>query len=147
MAYTRHNWVCGEVINDTKMNNIEDGIEEALECCGGGSEPLILSFDRNISAGDYSYGIYDKTWQEVQEAFLNGIPIYLNAPGGYLSLSYYYYDDADGNLKINFVDCGEFNGEFIIGAIYQLERLFANGTSSLISYDGRMCKITYQGEN
>lgn len=33
MAYTRHTWDCGEVITDSKMNNIEDGIEEALECC------------------------------------------------------------------------------------------------------------------
>ena len=36
MAYVRHDWVCGETITEQKMNNIEDGIEEALECCSGG---------------------------------------------------------------------------------------------------------------
>ena len=35
MAYSRNTWVCGDVISAQKLNNIEDGIEEALECCGG----------------------------------------------------------------------------------------------------------------
>lgn len=30
MAYERHTWVDGETITDTKLNNIEDGIEEAM---------------------------------------------------------------------------------------------------------------------
>lgn len=36
MAYVRNNWNCGDVISAQKLNNIEDGIEEALECCSGG---------------------------------------------------------------------------------------------------------------
>lgn len=60
MAYTRHNWVCGEVINDTKMNNIEDGIEEALN---GGA--LCIKFDSY--AGEKM--IFDKTWQEFIDAY------------------------------------------------------------------------------
>lgn len=36
MAYERHTWKCGETITAELLNNIEDGIEEALACCGGG---------------------------------------------------------------------------------------------------------------
>ena len=33
MAYEKKTWVCGEIITDAGLNNIENGIEEALECC------------------------------------------------------------------------------------------------------------------
>lgn len=36
MAYTPKTWTCGETITDTGLNNIEEGIQEALDCCGGG---------------------------------------------------------------------------------------------------------------
>lgn len=35
MAYTKNTWQCGDVVTADKLNNIEDGIEQALECCGG----------------------------------------------------------------------------------------------------------------
>ena len=38
MAYEKHTWACGETITEAKLNNIEDGIEEALECCEGGGD-------------------------------------------------------------------------------------------------------------
>ena len=38
MAYTKQTWACGDEITAEKLNNIEDGIEEALECCGSGGE-------------------------------------------------------------------------------------------------------------
>ena len=31
MAYERHEWQCGETVTADKMNNLEDGIEEALD--------------------------------------------------------------------------------------------------------------------
>lgn len=34
MAYTRHEWRCGDNITADLLNNIEDGVEEALDCCG-----------------------------------------------------------------------------------------------------------------
>ena len=45
MAYTPKTWQCGETITADGLNNIEDGIQEALECCGGGggTEPLIVN--------------------------------------------------------------------------------------------------------
>lgn len=33
MPYIKHHWTCGETITDNAMNNIEDAIEEALDCC------------------------------------------------------------------------------------------------------------------
>lgn len=43
MAYTRHDWECGETISAELLNNLEDGVEEALACCeGGGDSALTL---------------------------------------------------------------------------------------------------------
>lgn len=36
MSYTRHNWIDPETIDAAKLNNIEDGIEEAAQSGGGG---------------------------------------------------------------------------------------------------------------
>lgn len=36
MAYEKHTWECGEKITADKMNNLENGIEEALQGGGGG---------------------------------------------------------------------------------------------------------------
>lgn len=33
MAYTPKTWTCGETITDAGLNNIEQGIQEALDCC------------------------------------------------------------------------------------------------------------------
>lgn len=33
MAYEKKTWVCGETITADGLNNIENGIEEALDCC------------------------------------------------------------------------------------------------------------------
>lgn len=35
MAYTPTEWNCGDTITADKMNNLEEGVQEALECCGG----------------------------------------------------------------------------------------------------------------
>lgn len=38
MAYTPKQWVCGETITADGLNNIEEGIQEALDCCGSGGD-------------------------------------------------------------------------------------------------------------
>ena len=38
MAYTPKQWVCGETITADGLNNIEEGVQEALECCGSGGD-------------------------------------------------------------------------------------------------------------
>lgn len=44
MAYTPKTWVCGETITDEGLNNIEEGIQEAL-AGGGSSLPEVTSAD------------------------------------------------------------------------------------------------------
>lgn len=36
MAYEPKEWVCGETITADGLNNLEEGVQEALDCCGGG---------------------------------------------------------------------------------------------------------------
>ena len=36
MAYTPTEWACGDTITADKMNNLESGVQEALNCCGSG---------------------------------------------------------------------------------------------------------------
>lgn len=56
MAYERHNWLCGEKITAELLNNIEDGIEEALACCGGGgTEPETIT----VYMGEGVYGCFN----------------------------------------------------------------------------------------
>lgn len=46
MAYTPKTWVCGETITADGLNNIEEGVQEALECCeSGGSLPTVTTDD------------------------------------------------------------------------------------------------------
>lgn len=40
-TYIRHSWKNGEVINATKLNNIENGIEQAIHGGGGGSDGVV----------------------------------------------------------------------------------------------------------
>ena len=43
MSYTKTEWACGDTITADKMNNIENGIEEALACCGGVVTAVIVA--------------------------------------------------------------------------------------------------------
>lgn len=45
MSYTRHTWTDPETITAAKLNNIEDGIEEAAQSGGGGGYDLVIDYD------------------------------------------------------------------------------------------------------
>lgn len=70
MAYTPKTWECGETITADALNHIEQGIED---CCGSGSEPLILHTWNTVGTQTY----LDKTWEEVYQADLNNTPVIL----------------------------------------------------------------------
>lgn len=55
MSYTKHTWADGELVTAAKMNNIENGIEEASS--GGG---VLVVHNAN--------GTLDKTWAEIDAA-------------------------------------------------------------------------------
>jgi hypothetical protein len=63
MSYTKHTWADGELVTAAKMNNIENGIEEASS--GGGV--LVVHVNENDT--------FDKTWQEVHDAFSAGVTV------------------------------------------------------------------------
>lgn len=74
MAYEKHTWDCGETITDIRMNNIEDGIEQAINGCGG----LVVQIESNRTAtaeecprgGNVT--TFNYTWQEVYDAVMAG---------------------------------------------------------------------------
>lgn len=72
MAYEKHEWVNNETITASKLNNIEDGIEEAAQSGGGGA--LIVNSSYNDDENNY---ILDKTAQEIYDALLAGTPAYI----------------------------------------------------------------------
>lgn len=73
MAYTKHTWDCGEVIDDNKLNNIEDGIEEALNASGG---LMLTSTGQDLLNCD----IFNYTWKEVYDAVMMGKSVYMTHP-------------------------------------------------------------------
>lgn len=58
MSYEKQTWVNGEVITDTKLNHMEDGIENS----GG----LVVTYSE-----EGTQGILDKTWNEIMDAMPN----------------------------------------------------------------------------
>lgn len=56
MSYTPHTWVDNETITAAKLNNIEDGVQEAAQSGGGGGNPIItFNFDGFGSVSTYWY--------------------------------------------------------------------------------------------
>lgn len=62
MSYTKHTWTDGELVTAAKMNNIENGIEEASSGGGGTGGGVLVVHDVD--------GTLDKTWQEIHDADL-----------------------------------------------------------------------------
>ena len=88
--FVKKTWACEDAITADELNRMEDGIEEAVECCGGGT-PLIANVVdsdpsattkspnqslRSIGEAESSYWL-DKTWQEISDAFPN---VFVNNP-------------------------------------------------------------------
>lgn len=67
MAYSRKTWECGDVVTAEALNNIEDGIEEAMSGSGG---KFVVTFT-------YSNNTWtsDKTIDEILGAISNGMDV------------------------------------------------------------------------
>ena len=85
MSYTPKEWVCGETITADGLNNIEDGIQEALDCCGGGGALAVNIVSCTSGSGakvaspiDPSTTCFalDKTWNEIKSAYDANMPIF-----------------------------------------------------------------------
>lgn len=60
MAYAKHTWDCDELITADKLNNIEEGVEEAISGSGGGGGGGIVLHSytgriASVPAGGYAY--------------------------------------------------------------------------------------------
>lgn len=61
MAYNKYTWKSGDVISSARLNNIEDGIEEAMSSGGG---VMII----NVTLKDGEGYVADKTYDEIEAA-------------------------------------------------------------------------------
>lgn len=64
MSYTPHTWVDNETITAAKLNNIEDGVQEAAQS-GGGAASVIVNFNEGGIIGSVivfiAYAKYNST--------------------------------------------------------------------------------------
>ena len=103
MAYNKYTWKSGDVISSARLNNIENGIEEAMSSGGG-----VMIVNVTKSEEDYTT---DKTFDEIKAAIDNGQTVVANyqnealTPIGnvvftnYLPLCQYF----DSNSQLRFV--------------------------------------------
>ena len=107
MAYNPTTWECGDTITAEKLNNIEDGIQEALECCGGGGgSASSLEVGMTIDGED---AILNKTWQEIYDAF----------PNVFLSIS-----EGGANIKGAILDVSQFSDAYTIRTALSFVEVF-----------------------
>lgn len=106
MSYTPHTWVDNETITAAKLNNIEEGVQEAAQSGGGGKYD---AYDFIISQVDTGTPVLEKgTWQGIYDALQNmehvvGLYLYNETPGQwYDTVSLFipltmvmYYSSAD----------------------------------------------------
>lgn len=111
MSYSRKNWQCNELISASALNNIEDGIEEALNSGGGGGITIIPVIN-NVNTGEW---IVDLSPSEVVEAYVRGDKIFLyynnsynlNAMLSEALITYYTYLGNEDYISIG--------GQFLLG--------------------------------
>lgn len=94
MSYVKHTWVDNETITATKLNNIEDGIEEASQSVGGGNAIISLSATAGFDGGSKTWGYIvfatytNGHWTLINDYYetKNFIDIFGNASPAYLCL-------------------------------------------------------------
>lgn len=106
MSYTRHTWVDDESVTYEKLNNIEDGIEEAAQSGGGGGVDAIIWLP-NSTEGYQVLGDFNAALAKVQQ----GIPLVAfkfdyGSSGGYFQafmqqgLATYYDTSAPNQIDL-----------------------------------------------
>lgn len=76
MSYTRHTWIDDESVTYEKLNNIEDGVEEASS--SGGYDAVITIYHDNISAHDYEFAIESGSYAALKaKLMVNDPPVIL----------------------------------------------------------------------
>lgn len=85
MSYTPHTWVLKESITAAKLNNIEDGVQEAAQS-GGGYDAEFTIYHSNNSADDYVITRVSGDYASLKSAYESGnAPIILVRVNDYMS--------------------------------------------------------------
>lgn len=69
MSYVRHNWVTDESITAAKLNNMEDGIEEAAQSGGSGGGLTFVPVTWN---GENSQFVMGMTFAQLMAGMISG---------------------------------------------------------------------------
>ena len=80
MSYEKTTWKTGDKVTAQKLNNIENGIENAGNAFSIKMENVNNTF------------VLDKTFRQIKDAVINGYVI---------SLSYYYFDESSSSALYN----------------------------------------------
>ena len=115
MAYEKQTWTTGEVITETKLNHMEDGI------AGGGGLVVAFHFDEN----DELFHCINKTAEEILQAYIGGQNVIFKDAD---------YNNEAGTLTIAYKDEGY---AFYIGGNAETYWLFfvaENGTDLPVQY-------------
>lgn len=93
MTYSKNTWADGDVITAEKLNNMEDGIEGAN---GGGVFPLMVTLNEETH-------YFDKTYGEIYNAFLSGVPIWIVNENYYYPIERFqiYPEDGEQQMQIS----------------------------------------------
>ena len=86
MSYEKHTWETGETITAEKLNNLENGVENAN---------ILIVTDNSF--------ILSHTWNEIYQAMSLGIPVYFKAGSNSVTLidaiRYYLVNNASHHLE------------------------------------------------
>lgn len=85
MAYTPTEWKCGDVITAEALNKLEGGVAEAIECCSGGSNELLVVNVTYDEATDRL--VADKTYMEIYYSIANNMNVIFHGPNDSTSAS------------------------------------------------------------
>ena len=104
MAYTPKQWVCGETITADGLNNMEEGIQEALQSGFECTETEVVFFNGSIttsSAGSFAMGSFTPTQPisgDTLTVTMNGTEYEL--PKGDLGGGQVYYGEISGGAPV-----------------------------------------------
>ena len=138
MAYEPKEWVCGETITAEGLNNLEEGVQEALDCCGGTTENEVftvnVAIDTSVTPSDALIPTTaDKTFAEIKEAYEAGKVIKI------------YGTETHNSTMIRELNTGynEMNGELVgvIGVLISPSSWF-NGVLNGVSEIGVVISAT-----
>ena len=97
MSYVKNTWSNGDVITDVKLNHMEDGI-------ASGATALLVT----PAMDDNDNWVFDKTWQEIYDAFFGGVNVIINIPDSahWGTVVFMTRDDYGHQYSVAYFDMG-----------------------------------------